>query len=220
MDDCLIYPLALAEGTPISTNQPASPHTLAYESLLDMKPKRLHSAFVKELIVFDDLGHNSNRRQRFWSMREKLLSHQNVLSHPGVFILRGSTGERRIMHNEVEMAEYLRDKRGFRIIDITKSDVPTIVKACAGARVVAGVEGSHLIHGVQLLNPGGAILTLQPPNRFCYSYKPKTDRDLQNFGFVIGYNDGDGFRVDPSEVERTIDLFPNETSLNEIFKLR
>lgn len=211
MDDCLIYPLALAEGIPISTNQPASAHTLAYESMLEMQPERLDNAFIKELIVFDDLGHNSNRSERFWTMREKLLSQQNAESHPGVFILRGGTGERRIMHNEVELAEYLQHKRGFRIVDITKSDVPAIVKACAGARVVAGVEGSHLIHGVQLLHAGGSILTLQPPNRFCYSYKPKTDRDAQNFGFVIGYNDGDGFRVDPSEVERTIDLFQQVT---------
>lgn len=207
MDDCLIYPLASAEGIPISTNQPASAHMLAYESMLEMKPKRLDNAYIKELVVFDDLGHNSNRRGRFWHMREKLLSYQNEASHPGVFILRGGTGERRIMNNEVEMAEHLRDNRGFRIVDITKSDVPSIVKACAGAKVVAGVEGSHLIHGVQLLDVGGSILTLQPPNRFCYSYKPKTDRDAQNFGFVIGYNDGDGFRVDASEVERTIDLF-------------
>jgi len=209
MDDCLIYPLAMAEGIPISTDQPASPHTLAYESLLNMNPLRLHSAFLREVVIFDDTGHNSNRRERFWAMRDKLLSHAPPLSHPGVFILRGGTGERRIMHNEVELAEYLRDKRGFRIVDITKDDVPTMVKACAGAQVVVGVEGSHLIHGIQLLPPGGAVLTLQPPNRFCYSYKPKTDRDHQYFGFVIGFTDGDGFRVDPDEVERTIDLFPH-----------
>jgi hypothetical protein len=208
MDDCLMYPLASVEGIPITTDQPASPHTLAYEGLLDMEPTRLHSAFLKEAVIFDDYGHNPDRRARFWAMREKLLSHKKPQSHPGVFILRGGTGERRIMHNEVELAEYLRDKRGFRIVDITKADVPTIVEACAGARVVAGVEGSHLIHGVQLLPPGGAVLTLQTPSRFCYSYKPKTDRDHQHFGFVVGFAEGSGFRVDPDEVERTLDLFP------------
>jgi hypothetical protein len=208
MDDCLIYPLACSEGIPISTDLPASSHTLAYEKLLGMNPVRVQSAFFEELVVFDDLGHTLNRSDRFWDMRKKLLSHENPLSHPGVFILRGNTGQKRIMHNEVELAEHLRDKYGFRIVDITKTDVQGILRICAGAKIVVGVEGSHLIHGIQILPPGGAILTLQPPNRFCYSYKPKTDRDHQYFGFVIGYADGDGFRVEPEEVERTLDLFP------------
>jgi hypothetical protein len=33
-----------------------------------------------------------------------------------------------------------------------------------------------------------------------------TDRDHQRFGFVVGTPDGEGFRIDPSEVERTLDL--------------
>ncbi|WP_277397064.1 hypothetical protein [Pseudomonas frederiksbergensis] len=34
-----------------------------------------------------------------------------------------------------------------------------------------------------------------------------TDRDQQNFGFVVGTPEGDGFKIDIEEVERTLDLF-------------
>ncbi|MNG24774.1 hypothetical protein D3C84_1095360 [compost metagenome] len=84
----------------------------------------------------------------------------------------------------------------------------TIVAACAGARTVIGIEGSQLIHGVNVLAPGGSLLILQPPDRFVCFFKYLTDRDQQNFGFVVGTPDGEGFRIDPDEVERTLDLFP------------
>jgi len=86
--------------------------------------------------------------------------------------------------------------------------VPSIVAACAGAKVVIGVEGSQLVHGVNVLQPGGSLLTLQPPDRFVSYYKYLTDRDHQHFAFVVGIPEGDGFRIEIGEVERTLDLLP------------
>jgi len=208
MDDCVTYPLATVEGIPVTTDQRVNPHTPAYEEYLDMKPLRIHSAFFKEVIIFEDVGQNRHKHARFRSMSQKLLSHVNAQSHPGVFILRGNTGERRILLNEIELAEYLRDKRGFRILNPAKSDVRTIIATCAGARAVVGVEGSGLMHGILVLPPGGSVLTLQPPNRFVCLYKHLTDRDNQNFGFVVGIEEGNGFRINPNEVEQTLDLLP------------
>ncbi|MES2182646.1 MAG: glycosyltransferase family 61 protein [Pseudomonadota bacterium] len=208
MDDCLMYPLAAAEGIPVTTNQPVGRHVPAYENWLDMTPTRLNNAFFKELVIFSDRGQNQHRHARFNAIHEKLLSHVNIQPHPGVFILRGNDGSKRHLINEMALAEYMHAKRGFRILDITKADVANIVATCAGAQVVMGVEGSQLIHGILTLPPGGAILTLQPPNRFVDSYKLMTDRDRQHFGFVVGIAEADGFRIDPNEVERTLDLFP------------
>jgi capsular polysaccharide biosynthesis protein len=112
------------------------------------------------------------------------------------------------LQNEAELAEYLRDRRGFRILDPMKTEVPAIVAACAGARTVVGVEGSQLIHGIVLLQPGCSILTLQPPDRFVSAYKHVADREHQQFGFVVGQARGKGFYIDPVEIERTLDLFP------------
>ncbi len=208
-DDCAAYPLAADAGDPITTEEPVSPHILAYEQWLGMKPTRLRSAFLREVVVFDDFGQTRHKRARFRALGERLLSRVKVEPHPGVFILRRGSGKRRILNNELQLAEHLRARRGFRIVDVTRDDVPAIVAACAGARVVAGVEGSHLVHGIMVLRPGGAVLTLQPPNRFCSVIKRTTDPDGQHFGFVVGQAEGgDGYRVDADEVERTLDLFP------------
>jgi len=208
MDDCVTYSLANAEGIPVTTAQPVNPHTHGYEDWLGMKPARLHNAFFRELVMFEDLSQNRHKHLRYRAMSDKLLSHVNATPHPGVFILRGGTGELRLLHNEMALAEYLRERRGFRILDPATADVPSIVAACAGARTVVGVEGSGLMHGILVLQPGCSVLTLQPPNRFVCMYKFMTDRDSQHFGYVVGHAEGNGFRIDPVEVERTLDLFP------------
>ncbi|WDY60194.1 glycosyltransferase family 61 protein [Pseudomonas sp. PSKL.D1] len=213
MEDCPTYALACNEGVPFTTapsaRYPLFTQTPAYEHLLGMQPLRLHSAFFHELVLFDDLSNNRSRHQRYSAMGDKLLSHVDATPHPGVFILRGADGDLRLLRNELEIAEHLRTHRGFRVINPMKCDVPTIVAACAGARVVIGVEGSQLVHGVNVLQPGCGLLTLQPPNRFVSYYKYLTDRDHQHFGFVVGMPEGDGFTIDIEEVERTLDLFPS-----------
>lgn len=212
MEDCPTYALARDEGVPVTTAPsarfPIFTQAPAYEDWFGMQPARLHTAFFRELVLFDDQSNNQSRHQRYRAMGEKLLSHVSHEAHPGVFILRGGDGDLRLLRNELEVAEHLRKTRGFRVLNPLKSDVPTIVAACAGARTVIGVEGSQLVHGVNVLQQGGSLLTLQPPNRFVSYYKYLTDRDQQNFGFVVGTPEGDGFKIDIQEVERTLDLFP------------
>ncbi len=217
MDDCVTYPLACAEGIPVTTKEEVNfqtvtrtyiAHAPGYENWLSMKPARVNNTFFRELVIFGDLNNNQHKHQRFRTLRDQLLSHVNVGTHPGVFILRGGGGDPRLLQNELELAEHLRDHRGFRILDPTKTEVPDIVATCAGAKTVVGVEGSQLIHGIVLLQPGCSILTLQPPDRFVSAYKHVADRELQHFGFVVGKARGKGFYIDPVEVDRTLDLFP------------
>jgi len=208
-DDCTLYPLAESEGIPIVTAQPPrSAHKATYEEWLGMRSTRLSTAYLREVVLFEDLLQNASKHARFQRLKEKLLSRLKVESHPGVFIIRGGSGKRRNMHNELELADYLKSRRGFRVVDINVADVPTILAACAGARMIVGVEGSHLVHGLMVLEPGAGVLTLQPPNRFCVVIKRTTDRDGQDYGFVVGLPRSDGFWVDPVEVEQTLDLFP------------
>jgi hypothetical protein len=208
MDDCVTYRLANNEGIPFTTAHSVNIHTADYETRLGMKPTRLSNAFFHKLVIFEDIGQNKHKHLRFRAMNSRLLSQVNSSPHPGVFILRGGTGELRLLHNEIEIAEQLRTHRGFRILDPAKADVMTIMETCAGARTVVGVEGSQLIHGILLLQPECSVLTLQPPNRFVSVYKDMADRDHQHFGFVVGHAEANGFRIDPEEVERTLDLFP------------
>jgi hypothetical protein len=208
MDDCNTYLLACEDGVPLSTAHPGWPHTLGYERWLDMHPAREYSARIRELVLYDDVGQNANKRARARRLRSKLLAHVESRPHPGAFILRGHSGQRRLLLNELEIAETLRASRGFRVVDPARMSVPDIVAACAGAATLVGVEGSGLMHGIALLPPGGKVLTLQPPNRFVGLYKHLTDRDGQYFGFVVGTSRGADFTANVDELERTLDLFP------------
>jgi hypothetical protein len=207
MDDCMTYPLAVAEGVAVTTAQPAGAHTHGYEDWLGMTPLRTAGTFFRELVIFDDIGQNASKHARFRASVDRLSARAGARPHAGVFIVRGRSGERRVLRNELEIAERLRDRRGFTIVDPMRAGVPEIMKACAGGRVVVGVEGSGLMHGIMTLPIGGAVLVLQPPTRFSAIYKDLTDRDGQQFGFVVGVPQGDDFVVDGDEVERTLDLF-------------
>ena len=108
MEDCPTYALACDEGVPVTT-APSSRYPLftqgpAYEDWLGMHPLRLRTAFFHELVLFDDMSNNRNRYQRYRDMGHKLLAHVEHAPHPGVFILRGSDGDLRLLRNELELA--------------------------------------------------------------------------------------------------------------------
>jgi hypothetical protein len=208
MDDCPLYPLANAEGQPIGNFHARTPHQLAYEAKFDMHVTRMHAAHVKKLVVFEDYGQNPSKHARFRELGAKLLLDVDSHSHPGVFVLRGHTGDRRVMINELEIAEMLKEQRGFRIIDPIMASLQEIIECCAGAKVVAGVEGSHLLNGIIVLPMGGTLLAFQPPNRFVTVLKDLMDRDDQNFAFVVGIPQGEDFHIDADEVLHTLDMLP------------
>lgn len=206
MDDCVTYPLAAAEGEPITTPIGGNAHQPGYEAWLDMSPIRPQTAFLRRAVVFQDVPQNGSKHRRFRELNRKLLAHVESRPHPGVFLLRGGSGQRRMLVNEREIAQHLRDRHGFRVVDPEQADLPSIMATCAGAQVVAGVEGSQLLHGIMVLQPGGALLTLQPPNRLVTVLKDLTDRDRQLFALVVGKPHGCDFHVPVEEVERTLEM--------------
>ncbi len=209
MDDCTLHQLARDEGRPVTTNPPMSAQARAYADLFDVHPRLVDGAHFRELVVFEDLGQNPHKAARFETMRRAVRSRYEASPHPGVFLRRGGAGARRVLRNEDEIAEHLRRHRGFRIVDPMSASVDEVLRDCVGARVVAGIEGSGLIHGVLGQTAGDAILTLQPPDRFVSVYKHLADRDGQSFAFVVGRTVGDGdFHVELDEVDRTLDLLP------------
>jgi hypothetical protein len=207
MEDCVSHELARQQGRPVTTAPLAAQgHARAYEQLLDMNPRRVSAVHFDELIVFRDSAGNEGKRQRAQQMRDRLVSNVSCESHPGVFILRGQAGDRRVLLNEMALAQQLAARRGFKLLDPLASSVDEIVAACAGARVVAGVEGSQLVHGLVCMPPDATLFVIQPPHRVVSVLKLVTDRQGQSFAFVIASGGTDEFTVEPDEVERTLDL--------------
>ncbi len=208
MSDCLTYPLTEGLGEPLTIKYPMGQHQLDYEKLQGMKPTRLESAYIKEAVIFHDVGQNAGKRARSTKRREMLLAGRDVKPHPGVFIVRGASGIKRLLLNEMQIAEHLRDTRGFRIVDPQKLTVNEIIDQCAGAETVVAMESSGMMHGIALMEPGTRMVTLQPSNRFATVFKDVADRDGYLFGFVVGKTDTLDFSIDIDELDRTLDLFP------------
>ncbi|MFT3967143.1 MAG: glycosyltransferase family 61 protein [Sphingobium sp.] len=203
-DDCLTYRLAEAAGGPVTTNPPSG-HMGAYERGLGMAPSRMSAALFEELILFDDRSHNDGKRARAGDMRRRLVGPEPK-HHPGTFLLRGGTGARRVLRNERAIAEHLAARRGFRVLDPSSASLEEIVRDCAGARVIAGVEGSHLVHGLMLMPPGATALVIQPPTRAVSALKLLTDRQGQDYSLVVGVGSDESFDAGIGEIERTLDL--------------
>lgn len=206
-DDVLTYPLAARYGAPVTTTMTVGGHVPRYEQLLGMTPRRLEHVHFDELIVFDDQSHNADKRARADDFRARVIAGTGVATpaHPGVFLLRGRTGDVRELINERDIAERLAARHGFIVLDPSTASVEAIVAACAEARIVAGVEGSQLVHGMVLMPPGAGMLTLQPPDRVVAGMKRMPDRQGQLFGLVVGEGTAARFSVDPDDVEHVLD---------------
>lgn len=205
-DDCLTYKLAAEHGTPVSTRDIGQFHEPSYARVLGLEAKRIDHVHFDELTMFNDLQQNDSRKARADDMRKRLIAITTAPSHAGVFLLRGNTGQSRVLINERVIAEQLASKYGFRVLDPSVSSLEEIVNACAGARVVAGVEGSHLVHGLIVMPPDAALLVIQPPSRVVSALKIITDRQGQTYAFVVGKGSTEKFSVDWSEFERTLEM--------------
>lgn len=202
-DDTLAYRLAEGTGRPVTT-QPASGHKRDYSDRLAITPTRVSNARFAELFIFEDRPHNEGKRQRADAIRRRLAPVEPS-SHAGVFLMRGNTGEKRALLNEAAVADRLA-KRGFTIVDPLAYSVEQLIAICAGADVVAGVEGSQLVHGLMVMPPRARALVIQPPTRAVSVLKLITDRQRQDFAYLVGEGDDEGFTVDLDELDRTLDL--------------
>ena len=203
-DDCLTYRLAESAGLPF-TSEPATGHKFAYERRLDLRPTRMSSVRFEELVLFDDQSHNEHKRQRANDLRHRLVGSE-PRRHPGVFLLRGQTGARRMLRDEHRIAEHLAARRGFQILDPSTTDVDEIIRVCGTAEVITGVEGSQLVHGLMVMPPEARALVVQPPARAVSALKLITDRQGQDYSFVVGVGSNEAFSADVEEIERTLDL--------------
>jgi hypothetical protein len=209
MDDCETYRLAEAFGRPVTIRLDSSGHRKDYEDRLGIAPLRTEFAYFEELVLFQDLPNNSGKLARAADRRKRLLAGMaEPRPHNGVFLVRGRTGDPRLLINEDLLAQRLEARHGIRIIRAEEHSVESLISACAGARVLIGVEGSQLTHGLAVMPAGGTMLALSPPDRVTAALKLMTDRLELNFAMVIGTGTTGGFQIDPEEVEATLDLLP------------
>lgn len=210
MEACVTYDLALAEGRPLTTATapPSGSHQARYEELAGMAPQRIAGdAHFTELVIFDDYANNGGKARRADALRRRLTEGREIAPVPGVFLLRGDAGDRRLLLNEDELAESLATERGFLVIDPLAVSVDELIDACAGARFIVGVEGSQLVHGITVAPRDAAIIPIQPPERVVATLKHQADRLDQRFGLLVAEGSDTEFRLDRRDLLATLDLF-------------
>ena len=191
----------------LTYKRPIGLHEPEYRQLLDIQGHAISLAKVKRLWVIDDRGINLNRSDRFRRLRFRLGRNvkKTLPSAPYIYITRGSSGVKRNLVNETAITAVL-SGIGFDIIDPMKMTPMAIAESLHSAEVVISVEGSHASHALLAMPPGGAILIIQPPERFLHSWKFFGDIVGVRYGFVVADSHPHGFTLEPARLLRTLDL--------------
>lgn len=201
-DDLTLALCGLAPA--VAVDRPLSTHQAEYKNLFNIHPRLVSRAKFDQITFVHDIGQNQFKRERYRHMRSQLAQLGKTQSPRGVMFLRGTSGKRRVLVNEAQVAEFLA-KQGFLILDPSQCSAADIVRQTLGAPIIVGVEGSQLVHGLFSMAESGTILTLQPPYRFNNIYKHYTDCLGMKYAFVVGKQVSDGFEIDLDRLAKTLD---------------
>jgi capsular polysaccharide biosynthesis protein len=194
-DDLTLQLAAEPFGLPVIAARNSYGHEEGYRELFQLhNHKQITHAHCSRITVFMDRGQNSYKRQRYATLRSRLRKNAATCGNKRVFIRRGGSGEKREILNADALEQYLLSQ-GFVIVSPEALTPGQIAGFAGGARVVLGVEGSHLIHGIFAMDEGGVLCTLQPPTRFNNVVKDNTDCLGFKYAFMVCEPAEGGFTV-------------------------
>lgn len=166
-----------------------------------------HLVHAKEMVVYQDFAQGSHKRARYSQMRNTLReSFGNLDPTDRVYLRRGATGKRRLVSNEEELIDKL-VACNWKIVDIEGANVSDLQRAICKAKVVVGMEGSHLNHAQFGLAAGCSLIILTPHDRFTTIHVGRAIAKQILTGIVVLLGDTtNGYHVDIDEIFRTIEL--------------
>ncbi|NDY92509.1 glycosyltransferase family 61 protein [Ideonella livida] len=209
LDECSLTE-ALATWLPtwpgLSVGAGSSDHQRQYLALFGQAPQRLEDAFIRRLSLVLPWGPHPLKAQALDRLRQRLRAAVGGASGGprGVFLMRGHSGRQRLLRHEEALARALGD-HGLQVVDPLGMDAAALARICASARLVVGVEGSHLTHALMALPAGATLLTLQPPFKFDNTLKAYCDLLGLRYAFTVGQACPGGFEIEIDRVRRLID---------------
>jgi hypothetical protein len=203
-DDCALYEALRGAPNILSMRRPNWPDRHFYESAFGQTWNELDFFKVSELTIYRELGFNRDKADRLRLLRQKLrASGPRRTGGQVAYISRGRLGENRNMSNLDAVVEAF-SKAGIRIVEPGVDSITMIGELLDAAAIVA-IEGSHACHAIYSLADKGAVLILQPPERF-YNPHHEWARLLgMRYGFVVGEKDEVSFKIHPDEALRMVD---------------
>lgn len=196
-----------ADASPIAVPTKSYPHSEEYRALLSRPaPAVVQRARIKQLTFYEDFGQNPGKRARYQTLRQRLRETVPTPDKPpvGIYLKRGTTGEPRLLTNEAALEDRLAGL-GFDIVEPATLTAAEVARRTMEAPLVISVEGSHLSHVIYSMAETGALLVLQPPDRFAMAYKEFTDCMDMRFGFVVGTKTEEGFSIKETDVLQMVD---------------
>lgn len=190
---------------PSEIDRPQTQHQADYDALFGLRRRTVPMTcrIRRATLVQTDLG--SRFRVEAWQrITQRIGELYPSRPHLGCMLWRGDSGQKRVLVNEAEIAEFLR-RRGFRVLDPQALSLDELLAQLSGSRLIVGVEGSQLAHGFHCLAAPGAMVVLQPPHRFGCTDKDRCDRKGLRYAFSIGTRVGDDFRIELDSLEKVLD---------------
>jgi hypothetical protein len=208
-DDATLNVAVQSMAPTIHVARKAYSHEVGYRELLSLSERHVARGRFGDLILLDDWGQNEYKRQRYQELRARVRQQIPTRGHERVYLKRGRTsGQRGRDLLNADAIESTLVQQGFVVADPDKMSAREIATLSMEAKLIVGVEGSHLAHTIYPIAHAGTILVLQPPYRFNNVYKDVADAMGLNYAFVVGDADNVGFTIDPDRVKRTLDLLP------------
>jgi len=206
-DACATALLRHGEDALALDDRPDWPHAGEYLSAFGFRPAVAPSLRVRELTVYQDHGQGSSKRERYQRMRAML---RDALPASGqgpsaVYLRRGATGTARVIENDHAIGELLA-RRGFEIVDLDGTSAASLHGKLRDASIVVSMDGSHLNHIYTAANPGTAILSFIPADRFTATNVGYARAAGMRFGLLIAPRGPGGYRVDETDLLKTLDL--------------
>lgn len=186
---------------------PSWQHAQEYLDIFEISPLEAPLVHAKELVFYQDFGQGSHKRARYAELQNRV---RKSLGNPDlsdyVYLRRGATGSRRVIANEDALVEKL-TAMGWKIFDIGSASAKEMQQTICKAKVVLGIEGSHINHAQYGLAAKTALVILIPNDRFVTLHLARASAKNIASGFVVleGTNEA-GYLVNVDEVLRTVDL--------------
>lgn len=191
---------------PINQPHPLRIHEAGYRSILGLQAQLPNVARIENMLLVDDRGYNQHHVRRFLELRARMRAQSGASGPEMVYLSRGQLAvSGRGIRNDPAVEAALQSL-GFIVLYPEDMSAAEIHAALSHARIIVAVEGSALAHAQLAMPAGGAIIAIQPSNRFSTAHKSAADAAGIRFGYLIAKAEGEGLTVDIKRLCETIEL--------------
>jgi hypothetical protein len=211
-DDNVTQFLAQDLGPVIAMGTPRWRDKAVYRDFFQSQYLETQSASARTLFYFQDTSQTANKIARIQRLRSLVSTKITPrLVSDITYIRRGSSGANRGFVQEEKLLDIL-TKRDVNILHAESTPPSEMLAILTHTKILIGLEGSELCHGIFTIREGGGVIALQPPQRFFNAHMDWLHPLGMRYGIVVGTEVEGGFVIDAEELVRTLDLVQRATS--------